>query len=74
MTFLIVANIISTTKFEILDPFIETFDDFVDDLLSSDLDLLEGELDFLAFQHLLQSIDLEVIKTTDFQEDDSFAA
>ena len=35
---------------------LDTFDDFVDDLLSSDVDLLKGELDFLVMQHLFNSI------------------
>ena len=30
-----------------MDPILVTFDEFVDDLLSSDVDLLKGELDFL---------------------------
>ena len=39
----------------------DTFDDFVDDLLSSDVNLLKGELDFLLMQHLFNSIDLKLI-------------
>ena len=39
----------------------DTFDDFVDDLLSSDVNLLRGELDFLLMQHLFNSIDLKLI-------------
>ena len=45
-----------------MNHFAVTFDDFVDDILSSDIDLLKGELDFLIMQHLFESIDLEVIK------------
>ena len=52
----------------------DTFDDFVDDLLASDLDLLNGELDFLLMQHLFNSIDLSVIKTTEICDEDSLAA
>ena len=52
----------------------DTFDDFVDDLLNSDVDLLKGELDFLLIQHLFNSIDLEVIKKTEFSVDESVAA
>ena len=51
-----------------------TFDDFVDDLLSSDVDLLRGELDFLLIQHLFNSIDLKIINTAEFCENDSLAA
>ena len=35
----------------------DTFDDFVDDILSSDVNLLKGELDFLVMQHLFKSIE-----------------
>ena len=52
----------------------DTFDDFVDDLLDSDVDLLKGELDFLLMQHIFNSIDLKNIKTTKFQDNDSIAA
>ena len=57
-----------------MNPLSDTFDDFVDDLLSSDVDLLKGELDFLLIQHLFNSIDLKVIKTTEFKDKDSLAA
>ena len=57
-----------------MNPLSDTFDDFVDDLLASDFDLLKGELDFLLMQHLFNSIDLRVIKTTEFIDSDSFAA
>ena len=49
-----------------MNPLSDTFDDFVDDLLSSDVDLLKGELDFLLIQHLFNSIDLKVINITEF--------
>ncbi len=52
----------------------ETFDDFVDDLLSSDIDLLKGELDFLVMQHLFNSIDLKCINTTEIKDNESLAA
>ena len=52
----------------------DTFDYFVDDLLSSDVDLLKGELDFLLMQHLFNSIDLRVIKTSEYRDKDSIAA
>ena len=38
-----------------MNPLSDTFDDFVDDLLSSDVNLLKGELDFLNFISLLIS-------------------
>ena len=57
-----------------MNPSLETFDDFVDDLLRSDIDLLKGELDFLLFQHLFNSIDLKIIKTNEYLDNDSLVA
>ena len=57
-----------------MNPLSDTFDDFIDDLLASDDNLLKGELDFLLIQHLFNSIDLKVIKTTEFEDNDSLAA
>ena len=52
----------------------DTFDDFVDDLLSSDINLLRGELDFLLIQHIFNSIDLKRINKTEIEENESLAA
>jgi len=52
----------------------DTFDDFVDDLLSSDVNLLNGELDFLLMQHLFNSIDLKSINKTEIEDNESLAA
>ena len=52
----------------------DTFDDFVDDLLSSDFDLLKGELDFLVMQHLFNSIDLKRINKNEIGDNESYAA
>ena len=52
----------------------DTFDDFVDDLLSSDFDLLKGELDFLLMQHLFNSIDLKLINKTEIDDNESLVA
>ena len=57
-----------------MNPISETFDDFVDDLLSSDVHLLKGELDFLVIQHLFNSIDLKRINKTEINDNDSLAA
>ena len=57
-----------------MSPLSDTFDDFVDDLLSSDVNLLRGELDFLLMQHLFDSIDLRLINKTEFNDDESLAA
>ena len=55
-------------------PLPDTFDDFVDDLLSSNINLLKGELDFLLMQHLFNSIDLKLISKTDIEDNESQAA
>ena len=52
----------------------DTFDDFVDDLLSSDVNLLKKELDFLLMQHLFNSIDLKRINKIEIEDNESFAA
>ena len=57
-----------------MNPLSDTFDDFVDDLLSSDVNLLKGELDFLLMQHLFNSIDLTVINKNETIDDESIAA
>ena len=61
-------------KFLIVNPLSDTFDDFVDDLLSSDVNLLKGELDFLLMQHLFNSIDLKLINKNENKDDESLAA
>jgi len=48
---------------------LETFNYFVDDLLSSDADLLKNELDILLMQYLFNSIDLEIFNDIDKQDD-----
>ena len=57
-----------------MNPLSDTFDDFVDDLLSSDVNLLKGELDFLLMQHLFNSIDLKFINKTEIENNESLAA
>ena len=57
-----------------MNPLTDTFDYFVDDLLVSDVNLLKGELDFLVIQHLFNSIDLNLINKTEFENNESLAA
>ena len=57
-----------------MHPISDTFDDFVDDLLNDEVNLLKGELDLLLMQHLFNSIDLSLVKTTEFSDIDSLAA
>ena len=51
-----------------------TFDEFVDDILSSDINLLKGELDLLLMQYLFNSLDLKIINNIDFEDNDPLAA
>ena len=53
---------------------LETFNYFVDDLLSSDTDLLKYELDYLLMQYLFNSNNLELFKIIGFQEDLNIAS
>ena len=57
-----------------MNPLSDTFDDFVDDLLSSNVNLLKGELDLLLMQHLFNSTDLKCINNTEIEDNDSLAA
>ena len=57
-----------------MNPLSDTFDDFVDDLLSSDVNLLKGELDFLLMQHLFNSIDLQLINKAEIEDNESLVA
>ena len=57
-----------------MNPLSDTFDDFIDDLLSSHINLLNGELDFLLMQHLFNSVDLQRINKTEVEHNESLAA
>ena len=74
LTFVVNAMIISKKNFLIVNPLTDTFDDFVDDLLSSDVNLLKGELDFLFMQELFNSTDLKCINKTEIEVNESLAA
>ena len=41
---------------------LETFDIFVDDIISSEGNLLKGELDYLIMQHIFESLELDNFK------------
>ena len=66
--------IMAKIKILIVSPISDTFDDFVDDLLSSDVNLLKGELDFLVMQDLFNSIDLKRINKTEIEDNETLAA
>ena len=57
-----------------MDNDLETFNYFVDDLLSTDANLLKYELDLLLMQHIFNSIDLEALNNLDNQQDFIIAA
>ena len=57
-----------------MNPLSDTFDDFVDDLLSSNVNLLKGELDLLLMQHLFNSTDLKCINKIEIEDNESLAA
>ena len=48
---------------------LQTFNYFIDDLLSSEVNLLKNELDLLLMQYLFNSIDLDLLKNMDSDED-----
>ena len=52
---------------------LETFNYFIDDLLSSEVNLLNNELDLLLMQYLFNSIDLDSLKNMDSEEKTSVA-
>ena len=52
---------------------LEIFNYFVDDLLSSEVNLLKNELDLLLMQYLFNSIDLDSLKKRDSEEEISVA-
>ena len=41
---------------------LEAFDNFVDDIISSEENLLKGELDFLLMQFIFESLELDNFK------------
>ena len=52
---------------------LETFNYFVDDLLFSEVNLLKNELDLLLMQYLFNSMDLDLFKNMDTEENISVA-
>ena len=74
MTFIVNTMIISKNKCLVVNLLSDTFDDFVDDLLSSDVNLLKGELDLLLMQDLFNSTDLNFINKTEIEDKESLAA
>ena len=73
LTFRFIAIIIQI-EIIIMNRDLETFNYFVDDLLSLDVNLLEYELDILLMQHLFNSINLAELKDIVIHEDISIAS
>ena len=53
---------------------LDSFDNFVDDIISSDENLLKGELDILLMQYIFSSLELENLEKIDFDSNDLLAA
>ena len=53
---------------------LDSFDMFVDDIISSDENLLKGELDILLMQYIFSSLELENLKNIDLDSKDLLAA
>ena len=53
---------------------LDSFDNFVDDIISSDENLLKGELDILLMQYIFNSLELETLKNMDLDHKDLLAA
>jgi len=53
---------------------LDSFDIFVDDIISADENLLKGELDILLMQYIFSSLELENFKNISFDSNDYLAA
>jgi len=53
---------------------LETFENFVDDIISSDENLLKGELDILLMQYIFNSLELDNFENIDKDTDDLLVA
>ena len=53
---------------------LDSFDMFVDDIISADENLLKGELDILLMQYIFSSLELENFENIDFDSKDLLAA
>ena len=49
---------------------LDSFDMFVDDIITSDENLLKGELDILLMQYVFSSLELENLKNIDLDSKD----
>ena len=57
-----------------MDRELDSFDIFVDDIISADENLLKGELDILLMQYIFSSLELENFKDIELDSEDLLAA
>ena len=57
-----------------MDRELETFEIFVDDIISSNENLLKGELDILLMQYIFNSLELDNLKNVDNDTNDLLVA
>ena len=60
--------------FKEMDRELETFEIFVDDIISSNEYLLKGELDILLMQYIFNSLELDNFENIDKDTDDLLVA
>ena len=60
--------------FKEMDRELETFEIFVDDIISSNENLLKGELDILLMQYIFNSLELDDFENIDKDTDDLLVA
>ena len=60
--------------FKEMDRELETFEIFVDDIISSNENLLKGELDILLMQYIFNSLELDNLKNVDNDTNDLLVA
>ena len=60
--------------FKEMDRELETFEIFVDDIISSNENLLKGELDILLMQYIFNSLELDNFENIDKDTDDLLVA
>ena len=53
---------------------LDNFDYFIDDIISSDENLLKGELDLLLMQYIFSSLELKTFEKIDLDTNDLLAA
>ena len=53
---------------------LDTFEFFVDDIISSNENLLKGELDILLMQYIFSSLELENFEKIEIETDDLLVA